>query len=40
MIGRVTAIASQMTQISRITDKNEIRDPIEETTFHIEKASG
>jgi len=37
---REEVIPSQIIHMNRITDKNEIKDPREETTFHVVKASG
>jgi len=37
---REEVMPSQIIHMNRITDKNEIKDPREETTFHVVKASG
>jgi len=37
---RDEVIPSQMIHMNRITDKKEIREPSEDTTFHVVKASG
>jgi len=38
--GRDADKASHISQTSNIIEINEIRDPIEDTTFHVVKASG
>jgi hypothetical protein len=37
---RDLVIPSQITHMKRMTDKNEINEPSEETMFHVVKASG
>jgi hypothetical protein len=38
--GRLDAKASHRIHINIVTDRNEIRDPREETTFQVVKESG
>ncbi len=40
IVFREFLMASQTIQTNKMTEANEIRDPIDETTFHDVKASG